>query len=84
MQELITPISPEMTKQEGERIVQEGFLSIAGYFGEMRRAVTVKLKAERLLAQAPERGIEHLDGILYTNHLESSEKAFEAIKEEED
>jgi len=46
MQELITLINPEMTKQEGERIVQEGFLSIAGYFGEIRRAVTVKLKAK--------------------------------------
>jgi len=46
MQELITPINPEMTKQEGERIVQEGFLSIAAYFGEIRRAVTVKLKAK--------------------------------------
>ena len=95
-QELITLINPEMVKKEGERIVQEGCLSIPGYFGEIKRAVTVKvkakdrdgkefrLKAEGLLAQALEQEIEHLNGILYIDHLESSEKLFEIIKEEED
>jgi peptide deformylase len=95
-QELITLINPEIIKREGERIVQEGCLSIPGYFGEIKRAVTVKvkaknrdgkefrLKAEGLLAQALEQEIEHLDGILYIDHLESSEKLFEAIKEEEE
>jgi peptide deformylase len=42
------------------------------------------VKPGSLLAQALERGTEHLDGILYADHLESSEKAFEAIREEED
>ena len=95
-QELITLINPEIVKKEGERIVQEGCLSIPGYFGEIKRAVTVKvkaknrdgkefrLKAEGLLAQALEQEIEHLDGILYIDHLESQEKLFEADKEEED
>jgi peptide deformylase len=94
-QELITLINPEIVKKEGERIVQEGCLSVPGYFGEIRRAVTVKakaqdrygkqfrLKAQGLLAQALEQEIEHLDGILYIDHLESSENLF-AIKEEED
>jgi peptide deformylase len=94
--ELITLINPEIIKKEGERIVHEGCLSIPGYFGEIKRAVTVKvkaknrygkefrLKAEGLLAQALEQEIEHLDGVLYIDHLESSEKLFEAIKEEED
>jgi peptide deformylase len=95
-QELITLVNPEIVKKEGERIVQEGCLSIPGYFGEIKRAVTVKikaknrdgkefrLKAEGFLAQALEQEIEHLDGILYIDHLESSEKLFEAIREEED
>jgi peptide deformylase len=95
-QELVTMINPEIVKKEGERIVQEGCLSIPGYFGEIKRAVTVKvkaknrdgkefrLKAEGLLAQALEQEIEHLDGILYIDHLESSEKLFEIIKEEEE
>jgi len=94
-QELITLINPEIIKREGERIVQEGCLSIPGYFGEIKRAVTVKvkakdrdgkefrLKAEGLLAQALEQEIEHLDGILYIDHLESQEKLFEVVKEEE-
>ena len=95
-QELITLINPEIIKREGERVVQEGCLSIPGYFGEIKRAETVKvkaknrdgkefrLKAEGLLAQALEQEIEHLNGILYIDHLESSEKLFEVIKEEED
>ena len=95
-QELITLINPEIVKKEGERIVQEGCLSIPGYFGEVKRAVTVKvkakdrggkefrLKAEGLLAQALEQEIEHLDGVLYIDHLESEEELFEVIEEEED
>jgi peptide deformylase len=94
-QGLITLINPEIVKKEGERIVQEGCLSIPGYFGEIKRAITVKVKAkdrhgkefrlkgEGLLAQALEQEIEHLDGVLYIDHLESSEKLFEVIKEGE-
>ncbi|OGN97008.1 MAG: peptide deformylase [Chloroflexi bacterium RBG_13_51_36] len=95
-QELITLINPEIVKKEGERIVQEGCLSVPGYFGEIKRAVTVKVKAqdrygkpfrlkgEGLLAQALEQEIEHLDGILYIDHLASSERLFEAVQEEEE
>jgi peptide deformylase len=94
-QELITLINPEIIKKEGERIVQEGCLSVPGYFGEIKRAVTVKvkardrygkefrLKAQELLAQALEQEIEHLDGILYIDHLESPEKLFGITQEEE-
>jgi len=94
-QELITLINPAIVKKEGERIVQEGCLSIPGYLGEIKRAVTVKvkakdrygkefrLKAQGLLAQALEQEIEHLDGLLYIDHLESSAKLFEIIREGE-
>ena len=93
-QELITLINPEIVKREGERIVQEGCLSIPGYFGEIKRAEAVKvkaldrsgkqfrLKAEGFLAQALEQEIEHLDGILYIDHLESGDNLFEVIQEE--
>ena len=93
---LITLVNPEVIKKEGERIVQEGCLSVPGYFGEIKRAVTVKvkakdrygkqfrLKAEGLLAQALEQEIEHLDGVLYIDHLESEDKLFETVEEEED
>jgi peptide deformylase len=95
-QELITLINPEIVKKEGERVVQEGCLSVPGYFGEIKRAVTVKvkardrygkqfrLKAEGLLAQALEQEIEHLDGILYIDHLESQENLFEIVREGEE
>ena len=95
-QELITLINPEIVKKEGERIVQEGCLSIPGYVGEIARAETVKVKAKNrygkefrlkgqgLLAQALEQEIEHLDGILYIDHLESPEKLFKITKEEEE
>jgi peptide deformylase len=94
-QELVTLINPEIVKKEGERIVQEGCLSIPGYFGEIKRAVTVRVKAkdrygkqfrlkgEGLLAQALEQEIEHLDGVLYIDHLESDEKLVEAAREED-
>jgi len=94
-QELITMVNPEIVKKEGERIVQEGCLSVPGYVGEIKRAVTVKvkaqnrngkqfrLKAQGLLAQALEQEIEHLDGILYIDHLESPGKLFEAVQEQE-
>ncbi len=95
-QELVTMINPEIVKREGERIVQEGCLSIPGYFGEIKREVTVKvkaqnrygkefrLKAQGLLAQALEQEIEHLDGSLYIDNLESPDKLFEteAVQEE--
>jgi len=95
-QELITLINPEIVKKEGERIVQEGCLSIPGYVGEIARAETVKVKAKNrygkefrlkgqgLLAQALEQEIEHLDGILYIDHLESPEKLFKVTEEEEE
>ncbi len=95
-QELITLINPEIVKKEGERLVQEGCLSVPGYFGEIKRAETVKvkaldrygkqfrLKAEDFLAQALEQEIEHLDGVLYIDHLESREKLFEVVQEGEE
>ena len=85
-QELITLINPEMVKRQGERVVQEACLSVPGYQGEIKRAVTVKVKAqnrqgkefrlkgEELLAQALEHEIDHLDGTLYVDYIESPDK----------
>jgi peptide deformylase len=93
--ELITLINPRIVKKEGQRIVQEGCLSIPGCFGEIKRAETVRvrarnrygkefrLKAQGLLAQALEQETEHLDGVLYIDHLESTDKLFETTEEQE-
>ena len=79
-------VNPEMVRKKGERLVSEGCLSIPGYVGELSRAesVTVKgqdargkeirIKGEGLLAQALEHELDHLNGQLYVDHLESMDK----------
>lgn len=79
-------VNPEITIREGERRVEEGCLSIAGYKGMVTRSVwirframdhtfkVVKLKAEDVLSQALEHEVDHLNGILYTDHMEAHEK----------
>ena len=85
-QEEIVLINPEIVRRAGERLVEEGCLSIPGYIGEIKRAETVKvkgrdqdgeeirIKANELLAQALEHEIDHLNGVLYIDHLESMDK----------
>ncbi len=85
-EEVITLINPEIIKRKGERVVEEGCLSLPGYKGEIKRSEVVKvkgwdrygkeirLKAEGLLAQALEHEIDHLNGILYIDRLESPDK----------
>ena len=62
---------------------EEGCLSIPGYKGYIKRSVwvrframdhtskLVKLKADGILSQVLEHEVDHLNGILYTDHLES-------------
>ena len=83
MEEPLVLINPELVKQEGEREVEEGCLSIPGYRGMVKRSVSVRaralgldgkvirINAEELLAQALEHEIDHLNGILYIDHLVS-------------
>jgi peptide deformylase len=84
--EEIVLINPEIVKKSGEREIEERCLSIPGYAGKVKRAcnVTVKgknenwkeirIKADELLAQALEHEIDHLNGILYVDLLESPDK----------
>lgn len=81
-------VNPEIVKKFGERCVIEGCLSIPGYSAEIKRAaeVTVKgldlngnkirIKAEDLLAQALEHEIDHLNGVLFIDYLESKDKLY--------
>jgi peptide deformylase len=78
-------INPEVIKRIGEREVAEGCLSIPGYQGKIKRSVTVtvkgldqhgkpmRIKAEKLLAQALEHEIDHLNGVLYIDRLENAD-----------
>ena len=83
MEDPLVLINPEIMKQEGEREVEEGCLSIPGYRGLVKRSVSVRakalgldgkvvrIKADELLAQALEHEIDHLNGILYIDRLVS-------------
>ena len=94
-EEVIVLVNPEVVKKTGERVVVEGCLSVPGYRGEIKRAekVTVKaldrngkafrIKADDLLAEVLEHEIDHLNGILYIDHLESPEK-LEKIEMDDD
>ena len=85
-EELMTLINPEIVKREGERVVTEACLSVPGYEGEIKRSLRVKVKArdkhgkefriggDELLAQVLEHEIDHLDGTLYVDYIESPEK----------
>jgi peptide deformylase len=87
--EVIILINPEIIKRQGERVVEEGCLSVPGYYGEVKRSEVVKVKAqnrqgkefrlrrEGLLAHALEHEVDHLNGILYVDHIEGHDRLWE-------
>ena len=89
-------INPEIVKQEGEREVEEGCLSIPGYRGMVRhsefvraRAIgldgkVIRIKADDLLAQALEHEIDHLNGVLYIDRLVSLDSLWKITTHAED
>ena len=85
--ELYTLVNPQFVKRSGERRLDEGCLSIPGYKAPVPRSVSVtvkgldrtgkevRIKAEdNLLAEALEHELDHLDGVLYIDHLESMDE----------
>lgn len=85
-EEPIAIINPAIVKRSGEREVSEACLSVPGYGGEIKRSVSVtvkgrdrqgkalRIKAAGLLAQALEHEIDHLNGTLFVDHIESQDK----------
>ena len=95
-EEPLALINPGVVKGAGERLVEEGCLSIPGWRGEVKRSVTVTVKAlnregkqvrikatDDLLAQALEHEIDHLDGVLYVDRLSSPDKLWKLPPPEE-
>jgi peptide deformylase len=84
--ELYVYCNPEIIQASGEEEDQEGCLSVPGYVGMVKRAtcVTVKgedpkgrkirMRAEGLLARAFQHEIDHLDGVLFIDRVDSPEK----------
>ena len=75
-------VNPEITLTEGEQREQEGCLSLPGKWGVTVRPMKVQVKAqdrngkwqvftgEGLKARAFCHELDHLDGILFTSHVE--------------
>ncbi len=79
-------VNPQIVRVGGEQVDWEGCLSIPGYVAEVTRheKVTVKardrhgkefrVKGTELFARALQHEIDHLNGHLYIDHLESLEE----------
>lgn len=90
-QPLLVLVNPRVLRRAGKRQVEEGCLSVPGYVGTVTRSLKVWVQATDrtgaeyrlpgatgLLAQALEHEIDHLNGILYLDHLVSHEALREA------
>ena len=87
-EEPVAIINPEIVKRIGKQEVTEGCLSVHGYAGEIKRSVSVtvkgqdrqgralRIKATGLRAQALEHEIDHLNGVLYIDHIESQDRLY--------
>jgi len=77
-------VNPEIIKTSGEVELDEGCLSVPGFWGRLHRAERVSVKAldrhgkeqrirdaEGLFAQALQHEIDHLDGHLYIDRMDT-------------
>jgi peptide deformylase len=74
-------VNPRIVARSGKETGEEGCLSIPDYFGDVTRPSTVTLEAldaqgqpysvelKGLAARAAQHEIDHLDGILFVDHL---------------
>lgn len=78
---LIELINPEIVERDGEQMGPEACLSYPGYYGYVKRANKVKVKTlnrqgqtvilegEDYLARCMQHEIDHLNGILFVDHV---------------
>jgi peptide deformylase len=83
---LLVIINPEVLSMEGSISEEEGCLSIPDYAEKVKRAARVKVRAqdrtgkvfeieaEGLLAKALQHEIDHLNGLLFIDHLSPLKK----------
>ncbi|HKZ51005.1 MAG TPA: peptide deformylase [Dehalococcoidia bacterium] len=80
-------INPKFVKRSGQRLVEEGCLSVPGYRAEITRSAEVVVKGlsregkpirikarDDLLAQALEHEIDHINGVLYVDYVKSPDE----------
>ena len=85
-EEIVTLVNPQIVRRSGTRECEEGCLSLPGYKGEITRSEKVVVKglnrdgrpvryhATDLFAEAIEHEVDHLNGNLYFDYLESMDK----------
>jgi peptide deformylase len=96
-EDVITLINPEIVKtSEESEDMTEGCLSLPGYKGDVKRftSITVKardregklirIKGEGLMAQALQHEVDHVNGIVFVDHLESMDKLEKTEAEDEE
>ena len=76
-------INPEILEKEGDEIMQEGCLSVPGYYEDVERAEKIRVKAldkegkpfemeaSDLLAVCIQHEVDHLNGKLFVDYLSS-------------
>ncbi|WP_291321074.1 peptide deformylase [Desulfonatronospira sp.] len=86
-EELFTYINPEIISSEEEITTEEGCLSVAGYQSNVRRARKIQIRAlnlqgeevihqgEDLWAVCLQHEIDHLNGILFIDHISRLKRA---------
>lgn len=95
-QEVVVLVNPQIVRRSGQRQVTEGCLSVPGYCAEITRSLKVtakglnregrevRIKAENMLAQALEHEIDHINGVLYIDYLESMDELVKIEPEREE
>jgi peptide deformylase len=95
-EEPVAIINPEIVKSTGEHEVGEGCLSLPGYRGTLTRSekITVKgrdrsgkeirIKADGLLAHALQHEIDHINGVVFVDRLDSMDDLHEIGAEDEE
>ena len=95
--DLYVLVNPQIVKRSGERPLDEGCLSVPGYKAVVPRSVSVTVKGlnregrevrvkaeDNLLAEALEHEIDHINGVLYIDHLESMDELVRLDEDEDE
>lgn len=96
-EDVITLINPEIVKTSEEtEMMTEGCLSLPGYRGEVKRSTSatvrahdregklIRIKGEGLMAQALQHEVDHINGIVFVDHLENMDKLEKTGEEDEE
>jgi peptide deformylase len=81
-------INPEIVYYEGEKVIEEGCLSVPGYITVVKRAEKIKvtgfdrngkpveIEGDGLLSRALQHEIDHLNGVLIIDRVGRIKKEF--------